>query len=60
MIPAEAVRYRFRSRLVDQFITVGPPPVEVSDFRLKGYWSEMLGSKPNLALGEADDFPLKE
>jgi hypothetical protein len=39
MLAAEMEHYLFRSRLVDQFVAVGAPSVEVADFRLREWAS---------------------
>ena len=39
MIPAEAEHYLFMSRVSDQFVTVGPPTKDISDFQLKDWAS---------------------
>ena len=61
MDPAESVRYFFRSRLVDQFVTVGVPTKELSDFRLKEYWPAIYGLPPAnpTAKTEAGYYPLR-
>ena len=61
MDPAESVRYFFRSRLVDQFVTVGIPTTESSDFRLKEYWPAIYGLPPAnpTAKTEAGYYPLR-
>ena len=56
---AERQRYFFRSRLVDQFITVGMAATEVSDFRLIDYWPDNLGSRRPI-VPEVNDYRPKD